>query len=212
MNKRTVKDLTNEIISDISVGYKDTGIKSGIIGEIGLNGNPLLPEEINSAKAAAIASNITGAAISLRPPVLIEEKHKILDIISSEGTELNRVVLGHSNHLAEDFDSLMSFFEREIYIAFDTLGVVRSIASNNPDAIVANSIPKIIKEGYLDKILLAQDVCWKTHLKAYGGAGYSFILEKFLPHLKKLGLSERDINTIMIDNPKKILTFNKPNK
>ena len=183
MNKRTVKDLTNEIISDISVGYKDTGIKSGIIGEIGLNGNPLLPEEINSAKAAAIASNITGAAISLHPPVLIEEKHKILDIISSEGTELNRVVLGHSNHLAEDFDSLMSFFEREIYIAFDTLGVVRSIASNNPDAIVANSIPKIIKEGYLDKILLAQDVCWKTHLKAYGGAGYSFILEKFLPHL-----------------------------
>ena len=212
MNKRTVKDLTNEIISDISVGYKDTGIKSGIIGEIGLNGNPLLPEEINSAKAAAIASNITGAAISLHPPVLIEEKHKILDIISSEGTELNRVVLGHSNHLAEDFDSLMSFFERDIYIAFDTLGVVRSIASNNPDAIVANSIPKIIKEGYLDKILLAQDVCWKTHLKAYGGAGYSFILEKFLPHLKKLGLSERDINTIMIDNPKKILTFNKPNK
>ena len=212
MNKRTVKDLTNEIISDISVGYKDTGIKSGIIGEIGLNGNPLLPEEINSAKAAAIASNITGAAISLHPPVLIEEKHRILDIISSEGTELNRVVLGHSNHLAEDFDSLMSFFERDIYIAFDTLGVVRSIASNNPDAIVANSIPKIIKEGYLDKILLAQDVCWKTHLKAYGGAGYSFILEKFLPHLKKLGLSERDINTIMIDNPKKILTFNKPNK
>ena len=212
MNKRTVKDLTNEIISDISVGYKDTGIKSGIIGEIGLNGNPLLPEEINSAKAAAIASNITGAAISLHPPVLIEEKHKILDIISSEGTELNRVVLGHSNHLAEDFASLMSFFERDIYIAFDTLGVVRSIASNNPDAIVANSIPKIIKEGYLDKILLAQDVCWKTHLKAYGGAGYSFILEKFLPHLKKLGLSERDINTIMIDNPKKILTFNKPNK
>ena len=133
-------------------------------------------------------------------------------MFSSEGTELNRVVLGHSNHLAEDFDSLMSFFEREIYIAFDTLGVVRSIASNNPDAIVANSIPKIIKEGYLDKILLAQDVCWKTHLKAYGGAGYSFILEKFLPHLKKLGLSERDINTIMIDNPKKILTFNKPNK
>ena len=212
MNKRTVKDLTNEIVSDISIGYKDTGIKSGIIGEIGLNGNPLLPEEINSAKAAAIASNITGAAISLHPPVLINEKHKILDIISSEGTELNRVVLGHSNHLAGDFSSLMSFFERDIYIAFDTLGVVRSIASNNPDAIVANAIPKIIEAGYLDKILLAQDVCWKTHLKAYGGAGYSFILEKFLPYLKTLGLSDRDIDTIMIDNPKKILTFNKPNK
>lgn len=212
MNKRTVKDLTNEIVSDIYIGYKDTGIKSGIIGEIGLNGNPLLPEEINSAKAAAIASNITGAAISLHPPVLINEKHKILDIISSEGTELNRVVLGHSNHLAGDFSSLMSFFERDIYIAFDTLGVVRSIASNNPDAIVANAIPKIIEAGYLDKILLAQDVCWKTHLKAYGGAGYSFILEKFLPYLKTLGLSDRDIDTIMIDNPKKILTFNKPNK
>ena len=93
----------------------------------------------------------------------------------------------------------MSIFERYIYIAFYTLGVVRSIASNNPDAIVANSIPKIIKEGYLDKILLAQDVCWKTHLKAYGGAGYSFILENGFIILKESESNHSPISVLLYE-------------
>ena len=77
-------------------------------------------------------------------------------------------------------------------------------------ALVAYAIVKLIKEGYGDKILISQDVCEKPQLKAYGGTGYSFILETFLPHLHRLGVSEEDIKKIVVENPKRILTFVEP--
>ena len=58
-----------------------------------------------------------------------------------------------------------------------------------------------------DKILLAQDVCWKTQLKAYGGPGYSFILEKFLPYLRSKGVSDPQIDKMMVGNPMEVLTL-----
>ena len=53
MDQRTVEDLTEEIIRDITVGVDGTGICSGIIGEVGIEGNPLKPNEIKSIKASA---------------------------------------------------------------------------------------------------------------------------------------------------------------
>src|SRR5438876_7225339 len=35
MNRRTVDDLTREIVADVTVGAGDTGVPSGLIGEIG---------------------------------------------------------------------------------------------------------------------------------------------------------------------------------
>ena len=64
MDLRTVEDLTEEIVRDITVGVDNTGICSGIIGEVGIEGNPLTPNEIKSIKASAKASRATGAAIS----------------------------------------------------------------------------------------------------------------------------------------------------
>jgi phosphotriesterase-related protein len=59
-------------------------------------------------------------------------------------------------------------------------------------------------------MLLPHDVCWKLHLRRYGGFGYSFILEKFLPHLRNTGVSESDIAQMMVANPKTMLPFAAP--
>ena len=72
------------------------------------------------------------------------------------------------------------------------------------------AIPKLIEAGYADRVLLSQDVCTKTQLKRYGGTGYSFILEKFLPEMRSRGVSEEHIQMMMVENPKRILTFVDP--
>ena len=64
MDERTVEDLASEIVRDITVGVNGTGIRSGVIGEVGINGNPLTPNEVKSIKASARASRATGASIS----------------------------------------------------------------------------------------------------------------------------------------------------
>ena len=87
---------------------------------------------------------------------------------------------------------------------------LRSFMSSAGTAAVADAIPRLIEAGYADRILLSQDVSAKMQLKKYGGTGYSFILEKFLPELRSRGISQEHIHTMMVDNPQRILTFVEP--
>ena len=209
MDERTVESLTDEIVRDITVGIPGAGVRSGIIGEIGVNGDPITPNEDKNIRAAARASVATGAAISFHSPPLKDEKRAVLDIVEEEGADLTRVILGHSCHMADDLPYMVGLLERGVSIQFDTLGVVKTTEIGR-DHIVATAIPKIIEAGFADQILLSQDVCWKMHLKKYGGAGYTYIQETFLPYLESLGVQSSDLHSIMVENPGRLLTFAEP--
>lgn len=209
MNDRTVESLTDEIIRDIADGIPGTGVRSGIIGEIGVNGDPITPNEVKNIRAAARASVATGAAISFHSPPRKDEKRAVLDIVEEEGADLTRVILGHSCHMADDLPYTLSLLERGVCVQFDTLGVVKTTEIGR-DHIVATTIPHLIDAGHADRILLSQDVCWKIHLKKYGGAGYTYIQETFLPYLESLGVAPSDLHRIMVQNPKRLLTFAEP--
>ena len=78
------------------------------------------------------------------------------------------------------------------------------------DALVAECIPQLLEAGYEDRLLLSQDVCMKMHLHAYGGTGYTFVLEKFLPYLRHLGVTEEQVHKMMVANPRRVLTLVEP--
>ena len=40
---------------------------------------------------------------------------------------------------------------------------------------------ELIERGHADRLLLSQDVCHNSQLKAYGGNGYVYLIETFLP-------------------------------
>ena len=209
MDDRTVESLTDEIVRDITEGIPGAGVRSGIIGEIGVNGDPITANEVKNIRAAARASVATGAAISFHSPPLKDEKQAVLDIVEEEGADLSRVILGHSCHMADDLPYMLRLLERGVCIQFDTLGVVKTTEIGR-DHIVATAIPKMIEAGFADRILLSQDVCWKIHLKKYGGAGYTYIQETFLPYLGTLGVAASDIRRIMVENPRRLLSFVEP--
>ena len=221
MDGRTIENLTSEIVQDVTVGIRGTGIRAGVIGEIGVNGNPITFNEEKSIKASARASLITGAAMTFHRGGTGAERHTTLDLVESEGGDLGRVILGHSDEIADDFELMKELLERGVYIQFDLIGrdyEIESIDAINPGASSGLSvaekdgvaISKLIDIGFGDRILLSHDVCWKTHLRKYGGFGYSFIIEKFLPYLRKIGVEDDQINMMMIENPKRILPFVSP--
>ena len=207
MDRRSVEELTDEIVGDVAVGVGDSGIRSGIIGEIGVNGDPITENETRSVRAAARASVVTGAAISFHSPPLKHEKRTVLDIVEAEGADLNRTILGHSCGMADDLPFMLDLLSRGVYIQFDTLGVVNTTELPGRDHQVALAIPQLIAAGYRDRILLSQDVCWKTHLRRYGGSGYTYIQEIFLPYLGTLGVSDDDLHQLMVANPRRVLAF-----
>lgn len=207
MDRRTVEDLSDEIIRDITDGIGDTGIRAGIIGEVGINGNPLTPNEVKVIRASARASRLTGAAISFHRGGVGEEKHRVLDIVAQEGAELTRTILGHSDDIADDLPLILELLKRGVYIEFDMMASFDTPFVLSRIAKVSQAIPKLIEAGYGNRILISQDVCWKVHLKRYAGRGYTFILEKFLTHLRCLGVADEQINELLVENPKRVLAF-----
>ena len=210
MDDRTIEELTDVIVRDITVGAEGTSIRAGIIGEVGINGNPLTANEMKSSRASARASRITGAAISFHRGGNGEEKFAVLEAVAEEGADLQRVIMGHSNSIADDLPFMKRLLERGVFIQFDTLGRPNGRLGGVDDAKVARGIVELIEAGYADRILLSQDVCNKIHLKRYGGTGFSYVLESFLPVLRDLGVEEEDIHKMMVGNPRRSLTFAPP--
>ena len=223
MDEKTVEDMTDEIIRDVTAGVAGTGIRSGIIGEVGIEGNPITDNEVKSIRASGRASRATGAPISFHRGGVGREKLAVIGMLGEEGTDMSRVIFGHSDPIAGDLDLMLELLGHGVYIQFDLLGRVGAPLRYVPDgddfatffssagtAAVAEAIPNLIEAGYADRILLSQDVCTKAQLKKYGGTGFSFILEKFLPELRSRGVSEEHIQMMMVENPQRILTFVEP--
>ena len=212
MDKRSVDSLTQEIVQDVTIGVGGSGVRSGIIGEVGTIGNPLTQNEIKVIRASGRAARLTGAAVSLHTAAYAgtNDQHKILDLLESEGADLSRVILGHSDSLVKDMPLLKSLLERGAYVEFDLLGEFPMLRKRVTAAHVAEGILELIKMGYLERILLSQDVDRKIFLKSYGGMGYSFVLEQFVPHLLKKGVTQAQIRTLVEENPQRILTFDEP--
>ena len=53
--------------------------------------------------------------------------------------------------------------------------------------------------------MLAQDRCLKTHWVAYGGKGYAYVLTEIVPQLLDAGVTQDQIDDMLIENPKRIL-------
>ena len=221
MDELTVEDMGEEIVRDINVGVRDTGIRSGVIGEIGVQGGPIEPNEVKSIRASVRASRATGAAISFHLGGQGREKLQTLAIMDEEGVDRSRVIYGHSDSSAGDIPLLLELLREGVYIQFDLMGRVGVPIDMGPSdggvgltlpltAMVAAAIPQLIGAGHVDQILLSQDVCTKVQLKAYGGTGYSYILETFLPHLRSRGVSDEHIRKMMVENPKRVLTLAEP--
>jgi phosphotriesterase-related protein len=213
MDQLTLEEMTQTIVKDIAQGVDGTSSRSGIIGEIGINGNPLTPNELKSTRASARAARLTGAPMSFHIGGYREEKLTILDIVASEGVPLQRVVMGHSNSLLMDLPLARRVLARGVILEFDWLGALGSpggFLGPSDDLKVARGIVQLVKEGFVDQIVISHDVCTKLQLQKYGGFGYTYIDEYFLPALRKSGLSEADIHKIMVVNPARQLTFAAP--
>jgi phosphotriesterase-related protein len=67
----------------------------------------------------------------------------------------------------------------------------------------------VIDAGYARKVLIGNDVCMKMRLHKFGGWGYDHILTNLLPYLLKEGISEDQLNELLVESPKCFLDMEK---
>jgi len=205
IDRRSTDDLATELILEITQGVGDTGIRPGIIGEIGTDKPWLTGQEERVHRAAARAAKATGLAITTHA-VLSDVGRAQLRVFEEEGVDPARVVIGHADSYPH-LDHYLSIVETGASVEFDFLGMSFSAVERLGEGRVIDLLLELLSRGHAERLLLSQDVCHDSQLRRYEGHGYTYLAETFLPRLRARGVSDAEIRTLTVDNPRRLLTI-----
>ena len=195
-----VDRMAEQMIADLTVGIDDTGVRAGIIGELGAHERWVSPVEERMLRAGARAQRKTGVTLTThgtKSPVALQQ----LDILREEGVDPARIVVGHSHSWPyPDFHE--EIVRRGAWLSFDTM----SDSNEYELGKMIRLIKAVLEAGHIDRLLLSHDVCYRTHYVSYGGSGYDFISTRLLAHLAKIGVTDDMFEQIMVENPRRALT------
>jgi len=212
MGSKTEEDICEEIVRDIEVGVGNTGIHAGIIGEIGCTW-PWGDNERKVLRAAARAQQLTGAPLTIHPGRNPRSPLEIIETINEAGADISRSIIDHIDRTVKDAEDRRRLAETGCYLEYDIFGIdgyyptVLGVYDLPNDHQRVNEIIQLIEQGYLNQILISHDIDCKIRLRNYGGHGYDHILQNVVPMMRDKGMSEKQINTVLVENPKRILQF-----
>jgi phosphotriesterase-related protein len=213
----SAETLALGLIREIKTGVGDTGVRPGIIGEIGTSGveresgvrvGDVTAQEEKVLRAAARASLQTGLAVSVHLDPRGQGGFRVFDVLREEGLPVDRIIMGHMDHVP-DLEYQLAMLDRGVYVQFDNFGReyywdAQNVYWNN-DHWRVRSLAELVKRGYVKQLLISQDVALKMDLRAYGGYGYDHILVDIVPALLRHALTREDVATLMVANPAAVL-------
>jgi phosphotriesterase-related protein len=216
LEKMSDDEIAEKIIGDITVGVGDTGVRAGIIGEIGCS-RPLQEGEKKVLRASAIAQRKTGAPLMIHPAFDDDVTLGIINILKDAGADLNHTVICHVNVYAFSPETLRKIADAGCYLGFESFGnlgyphlLQGRLLEHRCDLDYLDTIAALIEDGYLERILISHDICFKDFLTVYGGNGYAHILRNTLPVMRIRAFSEEQIQALMVNNPERYMQFVQP--
>ena len=197
-------EMAEEIVRDLTEGIGGTDVRAGIIGEIGAHFNWLSAIEERVLRASARAQLKTGVGLvthATRGPQGLEQ----LDVLQQEGVDPRRVAIGHSGFFPRH-DYHLEIARRGAYVSFDRVGNLKK-ANEFDRRRHLRLMKEILDAGFERNVLFSHDICYTSDYATYGGPGYDFLSTQALAILsEEIGLTEEQFNTIMVENPRRLLT------
>lgn len=217
VHERSIDEIAQEFVDRILVGDPEYGLRGGILGEIGCSW-PMTATEEKVLRAAVRAQLQTGVAMNVHPGRNDQALFEIRDILLEEGADMSRVIISHMDRSGYELETRRAMLDAGLVIEYDLFGqegyypAYVALAENTlPD--MPNDLGRIkqimelLELGYAGQILISQDICMKMSLATYGGYGYGHILRNVLPLMKIYGMTDEDIDLIIRETPKRLLTI-----
>ena len=199
-DRTNVDDIAAELVAEARDGVGETGVRPGIIGEIGTDKWYVSAAEERSFRAAArahLATDLTISTHAARWPVGLDQ----LAILEQEGVDPRRVIIGHAD-MVNGPEYQLELARRGCFVEFDGFGTDSEYDMQRG----IGFLMRLRSEGYLSQVLLSHDVFLRSHLHARGGCGYDYIQQTLLPRLDGLGLRPPELELLTKDNPRAALT------
>lgn len=201
VRESSAQQLAQTMIDEIEIGIDGTELKAGVIAEIGTSEGIITPDEAKVFHAAALAHHATGLPISTHTSFSTMGLEQIA-LLKQHGVALERVVIGHCD-LKEQPDLIMKMIDMGVYVQFDTIGK----NSYFPDERRIAMLITLAERGLLDKVMLSMDITRRSHLKANGGSGFSYLVDSFVPMLLAAGISSDQVEMMLRHNPNKFFAM-----
>ena len=204
---RDIESLTRVFVKDITEGIQGTNIKAGII-KLASDHEAGGVNELNEMclRAGARAHRATGVPIATHnnPPELGREQQRVF---KDEGVDLTRIVIGHVGDTS-DTGYLKELMDNGSYVGMDRFGMDFLLAFEDRVSTVAS----LCKDGYAERIVLSHDASccldWIADRAAIDQLApnwhYNHIIEQVVPALLECGVSQQQIDQMLIQNPRTI--------
>jgi len=200
-----IDEVAELFIRDITMGIGTSGIKAAII-KCATDTAGVTPVIENVLRASARAQKATGVPISTHTWAAGRSGEAQQAIFAQEGVDLRRVVIGHSGD-SEDLGYLRGLMERGSTIGMDRFGLDHFL----PTAKRVEVLARLCAEGYADKMVLSHDAnCWTDMLSEDDKRRtrplwhYNHISDDILPALRAAGVTEDQIQQMLVRNPQAI--------
>jgi phosphotriesterase-related protein len=215
----TIDELAAHFVSELTDGIEDSGVRAGIIGEIGASGvdpvsrqkvSDMTPAEEKVLRAAGLASLETGAAVTVHLDPRGPTADRVIDVLDEVGLAPERMIMDHMDANA-DLDYHLRVADRGVFVEYDHFGrEYYGDHLNRPytkDSRRIELLLELLRRGHERQMLLSQDVCAKIDLHRHGGNGYDHVLVRIVPRLREEGVSEQTLETMLVDTPRRALAF-----
>lgn len=195
------RDIVELLVSDLTKGFGETGIRAGILGEIASNHRMISAAEERVFRACAAAQREVPVPIATHA-IFTHIGMEQARLLESAGADLDKVVIGHAD-TAPDVDYHEELLKLGVWIGYDSIGQL----DKQSDEERADALMQLVSRGWSQRILLSSDLCKRQQMHAYGGPGYDHVITNFLPLLRERGANDQLIRTLTRDNPRELFTF-----
>jgi phosphotriesterase-related protein len=197
--------MTDMFVRDIEQGIAGTGVKAGIL-KCATDKPGLTPGVERALRAVAQAHRRTGVPISTHTHA---RKRRGLDqqrIFREEGVDLRRVIIGHSGDTT-DICYLEDLLAAGSYLGMDRFGIDTILPFEDRVQTVAT----LCERGHAGQLVLSHDAaCFSDWLPErfvpamLPNWHYLHIHNDVIPALKQRGVTDHQIHTMLVDNPRTI--------
>ncbi len=199
--------MVEMFVRDITEGIAGTGVKAGIL-KCATDEPGLTPGVERVLRAVAQAHRATGVPITTHTHAHTRRGLEQQRVFAEEGVDLSRVIIGHSGD-STDLDYLEDLIAAGSYLGMDRFGLNNILSFDER----VDTVARMCERGHADKMVLAHDA--SCHIDWLPEAALPFALPDWhylhihndvLPALRQRGVTEEQITTMLVDNPRAIFS------
>jgi phosphotriesterase-related protein len=199
--------LTELFVRDIRVGVLDTGVRAGVL-KCATDEPGVTPDVERVLRATAQAQLVTGVPITTHTHAATQRGLDQQRIFAEEGVDLSRVIIGHCGDTA-DLRYLEQLLDNGSYLGMDRFGLDHFLSVEDRIGVVA----ELCHRGWSQRLVLSHDCAvhndwfdadWQARITPRHS--FRLITDAVLPALAERGVSDAQIEEMLVHNPRRLLT------